>query len=290
MMHPANQDKIRSIVNATPVVPWNVSAHTHASIVVQHVQSHLQQAFPAKPRSKAHHFLSEEALTLRAEVTRVRRECRRLRQQLRKQMLSVVFQFWKSRGVGPDVLDFLRSPWHARARVVGACSSSRLRCLSQQLKERCHADRARFVEDLSLQMDGKDSGSAYAALHRLLGHHRKKPYAIEVLPALKNKDGTFCVDSEQVRLRWREHFSDLEAGAEVSPEALMSLVLRPKKWDLPESLDLLPTEVEIATALRDAKVGKAPGSDTLPHGSGRLPEGVGQDPPAPFLKVRASRM
>ena len=269
IMDPANRGKVREIINATPAVPWHISAHAHASIVVQHLQTHLGKAFPAKPRSKSHHFLSADALALRAEVTRARRDCCRLRKHVKNQMMSVVFNFWKSRGAGPDVLDFLQSPWHVQARFVGVCSASRLRCLSQKLRERCHVDRATFVESLALQMDSGDSGPAYAALHRLLGHRRKKPYAIEVLPVLKKKDGSMCADADQIRLRWREHFSDLEAGTEVSPDTLLNIVMRPKAWTLPASLDLLPTEVEIANALTEAKAGKAPGSDTLPHGLGR---------------------
>ena len=59
------------------------------------------------------------------------------------------------------------------------------------------------------------------------------------------------------------------AGEEISPAALIRRVMQPKSWVLPEELGLPPTEVEIADALRSAKVGKAAGGDALPHGLGR---------------------
>ena len=154
--------------------------------------------------------------------------------------------------------------------VSGAWSSAKTGRSASTLKELCHADRAVFVEGLACQIDKGDCGLAYEALHRLLGHRRKKPFALDVLPALKKLDGTFCLDGEQIRLRWREQFSALEAGDEVSLEALIQEAVKPKEWVLPETLlDLLPTELELADALRSAKVGKAAGSDTLPQGLGK---------------------
>ena len=188
---------------------------------------------------------------------------------VRWQLLRVAFAFWRQRCQGPSLHDFLDSPWHVRARVVGAWNSAKVGRLAVRLKELCHEDRAIFVEGLADQIDKGDCGVAYEALHKLLGHRRKKPFSLEVLPALKKLDGTFCEDGEQIRLRWREHFSALEAGEEVCPEALVQQAVMPKHWVLPETLSLLPNELELADALRNAKVGKATGGDMLPHGLGK---------------------
>ena len=152
---------------------------------------------------------------------------------------------------------------------MGAWNSAKIGRLAVRLKELCHADRAIFVERLAGQIDRGDCGVAYEALHKLLGHRRKKPFALEVLLALKKLDGTFCEDGEQIRLRWRENFSALEAGEEVSFEALVQQAVLPKQWALPETLSLLPNELELADALRNVKVGKATGGDMLPHGLGK---------------------
>ena len=79
---PINRDKVEQIVLSAPVVPWNVSAHAHAAVLACHLQKHLGEEFPMRPCKRAHQFLTEASVRLRAKLAQARRACSRLRNQV----------------------------------------------------------------------------------------------------------------------------------------------------------------------------------------------------------------
>ena len=113
-------------------------------------------------------------------------------------------------------------------------------------------------------------GQAFQAVRQLLGHKRRKPFCLDVLPALRRLDGSFCETPCSVTQRWREHFSALEGGFDASEESLLQLAVasRREDWPMPACPSLVPTVPRLASTLKSAPAGKAPGPDGLPNGVG----------------------
>ena len=70
-------------------------------------------------------------------------------------------------------------------------------------------------DKLALQVAQNPSSEVFHALHKLLRHRGKKPYASEPLPQVYNAQGQLCKDAAEVRDCWRAHFGAMEGGEEV---------------------------------------------------------------------------
>ena len=269
IMDPKNRQVVEDIVMSAPQIPWSTSAHAHAALLAKHLQQGLGRAFPLQAGKRAHHFLSEASVDLRLRLAKARRACSRLRTQVRNQILIITLRAWKDGTGAVPLFGFLCSPWARAARFAGARQSALVGDLAKQLRVACHADRAGHLERLADEINEAPGEAAYHSVHRLLGHKRKKPFTVDVLPTLLQRDGSVCRDADEIRLRWREHFSDLEAGTCVSPQQLLQSAVRPKPWCLPSNIALLPNVVELQQALCNAPLGKAVGADSIPNGVGR---------------------
>ena len=124
----------------------------------------------------------------------------------------------------PDVL--FRSPWYREAATAGAWYSFQVATLAERLRMLCHWDRAGYIAGLTEQVDAGSAKVAYQAIHRLLGHKRKKAFSADVLPSLRKSDGSMRRDIEEMQARWREHFSSLESGISVKPRDLIEQATR----------------------------------------------------------------
>ena len=108
-------------------------------------------------------------------------------------------------------------------------------------------------------------------MRRLLGHHRKKPIALAVLPHLLDAEGVPCTTHEQIAARWRQHFGDLESGSDATPSDIVRACRRPPthQWPLPECLLELPNEGVLSRVIAASPLHKAPGLDGIPAAVGR---------------------
>ena len=150
-------------------------------------------------------------------------------------------------------------------QVADALYGFRLGFLAKALKHRCKRDKAAYVSGLADEVQARPA-QAFGAVNALLCRRRKKPFAPAVLPSVRDKDGKPCASPADAMRRWRQHFSDLEAGSDVSPQQLGHLALSRcgRAWPMPTRLDCLPTPPELQRALLLAQSGKACGPDLLP--------------------------
>ena len=99
-------------------------------------------------------------------------------------------------------------------------------------------------------------------LRCLLGQH-----GIHVASLWRKLDGSYCPDFGEVQVRWREHFSMLEAGTEIPPASLAESCFAGQKAREP-LLDIpgfqLPTITGLGDAMRATACRKAPGPDNVP--------------------------
>ena len=258
IVQPENRAVVASILRAAPAVSWQTSAHAHAALLTQYLQDEFCKAFPSPKRGASHSFLQEGTHRLR-----------RLLSAARIQLLRAAFQSWSSRDHGSHFAFALNSPWQRQAHRAAATIGFGIASLAASLRKACEADRAAYLEALAERVSTGMPGSAYAAARRLLGHRNRKPFAPAVLPTLRHADGSLCQTPCAVAARWRQHFSSLEAGCDVSEDELLKQAAVPKpNWPAPPGLHVVPTATDLASVLKGAPLGKAAGADGLPHGIG----------------------
>ncbi|CAE7732831.1 unnamed protein product [Symbiodinium sp. CCMP2592] len=257
-----NADALARALSELPAVPWNVSAHAHAAILVSCVQRILtslkHKSGPRQHRS----YLRPATWQLQQQVAAARRSLHRLQHQMRCQRLAVCFDTWCGRRAAPEPC--VGDSWWREADVAVAAHQAVLGQWCLQLRHACRTDRADYISSLADKISTGPSGEIFHNLHAILSHKRKKPYRAEPLPALLLEDGTPCADGDQ-------------AGVELTVPALVAKVQQgiahdasdSPSWPLPDSLLALPTEADIQRLLVQAKANKAPGPDGLPPELGR---------------------
>ena len=276
---PQNKARLEGILAGAPRPTWNVTAHAHAAIVTEYLQTNLQAAFPLQRKKPLHPYLSDTAWALQQQVAWLRRRCARVRSGLRNLTLAGVFYAWRD---GPQSQS-ASSAWLRDAQVAEALYGFRLSCFAKALRARCKRDRVTYLESLADDVQANRVGS-YAAVNRLLSRRRKKPYAPTVLPAVNDAHGQPCETPEAIIERWREFFSAMEDGVECFAGDLISSIEQdPQLWPAPPAITDLPAPPALRNAIMAAKRGKACGPDRIPGELGLSCSGPLQDILYPLL-------
>ena len=250
-----NAPVIERALTLLPPIPWGVSAHAHAAILVSSVQRTLASLRQKKATAPHRSYLQPATWRLQQQVAAARRSLHRLQHRVRGQSLAVCFDAWCGRrqdsALTQDCL------WWRQADVAVAAHQAVLRKWCLQLRKACREDRAAHLGRLADQVSSGPSSEVFRSLHALLGHRRKKPYCADPLPALKLADGTLCSDGGQILARWRQHFGALEAGKQLDMPSLVMEVASDihhsqsvaQAWPQPDSILDLPTEADIQRLL-----------------------------------------
>ncbi|CAE7277725.1 unnamed protein product [Symbiodinium sp. CCMP2592] len=260
---PALQGAVSGVLDAAPRPAWDACSHSHAASVTGLLQAELRQVASNAPRRPTHPYLSASTWDLHAQVARLRRRCARIRQDSRFHLLFAAFRALRE-GRGDALLEMIEGPWSLSAHVAGTIASLQLRVLGRRLKTHCKNDRARYVEGLADAVERNQSG-ADTALQRLLCRRRKKAFAPAVLPEVLDDAGRPCDTPELVQRRWRDHFSAMENGVEVSvPDLTVSARVAQSALPMPVSIHDLPCLADLCQAFASTQAGKAGGPDGLP--------------------------
>ena len=268
---PAHAAQLQAAVASIPAVPWEVSAHAHAAIVVGHLQTTLgalQQKAAPRPR---HVYITEGTWRLQRTTVWWRRSLHRLKAHRRAQILAACLYAWREgtpSAAADDVLGLHQTPWMLRATLLEICHHYQLNRLCRRLRRACRDDRDVYVSSLAQQVAHSPTSEVFQALHRLLNHKRKKPYALEPLPQVCNPQGQVCRDPEEAKRCWRAHFGAMEGGHEVSLPALPRQLLRSaaaeRDWTPPVEIRQVPRPTDFQRMMAATKTGKAPGPDQIP--------------------------
>ena len=272
---PENAPLIEQALASVPPVPWEVSSHAHAAVLMTHVQNaltSLQRTQPARPH---HPYLQPATWRLQQQVAAVRRSLHRLQHRVKSQYLAVCFDAWRAGHA--DMTWESPSAWWRQADHAAAAHQAVLRRWCLQLRRMCRDDRASYLSQLADRISTGPSQEVFSNLHSLLGHKRKKPHCAEPLPALQLETGDLCTDGAQILERWRRHFGSLEAGQALDFDELARLYSSriqasssvARAWPCLDSILDVPTEADIQRLLVCAKAGKAPGPDGVPTEFGR---------------------
>ena len=222
---PANREKLATILRQAPRIPWEVPSHSHAAQLVTYLQSSLSAAFPRPKSGPRQPYLTEDTWQLHAQLATARHVNARLLLALRSHWLRALIHAWAAAAGVMDTHLGGRG-WFAAANRAGALLSYGIRFLGDRLRKACRQDRYAYLCQLADDVQAGGITEAYPKLRRLLGHKRKKPWVPDTLPTLRKSDGSLCGSPEEIAERWREHFSALEGGREVSAHDLLHNVSR----------------------------------------------------------------
>eukprot|EP00745_Piridium_sociabile_P007473 TRINITY_DN1490_c1_g1_i7.p1 TRINITY_DN1490_c1_g1~~TRINITY_DN1490_c1_g1_i7.p1 ORF type:complete len:702 (-),score=160.58 TRINITY_DN1490_c1_g1_i7:112-2217(-) len=112
------------------------------------------------------------------------------------------------------------------------------------------------AEEIQSFADRNDSKNFYSALKAIYG-----PTSSGSSPLRSADGGTLITDKEKILERWAEHFDGvLNRPSAINDEAIARLPQVP----INTTLDDLPTDAEVAKAIRGLSNGKAPGADAIP--------------------------
>ncbi|CAE7229751.1 unnamed protein product [Symbiodinium necroappetens] len=257
--------EVAAVLQTAPAVNWDVSVHAHAAILAKHVQEGLAAIAKRKQARPHHPYISENTWALQRSVARTRRELHRLTAQLAHHTLAVGFRAWAARTSFCDARTCAQA-WFDRADHVRDKLQEELKSACANLRKACRKDRDAYVSRLADDIAHAPSKEAYAALHKILMHRRKKPFSLDPLPMLRDAEGKPCADARELQALWREHFAKLEAGRATSFHALAASVAeqtRPSDAHPPCIDEVLSLPIFRRT-LAATKVGRAPGIDAIP--------------------------
>ena len=162
---PENQGLVAEVFRSLPLVPWQVSAHTHAWQLVDHLQDNFQRLFPLTGRRarKKHSFLSDATWEIHAEVVRLRRACARCRTHETRHLLAAVLSVWRSQPGDQDFEDCYYTAWLRQTRRAHARYCQQLDLRGAQLRAACVTDRAGYLADCAAQVAaGRDREAPFA--------------------------------------------------------------------------------------------------------------------------------
>ena len=264
---PNFKEDISKALREAPVVPWAVSAHAHAALVVGHLQTAFCKLGGKREPRPTHAYLTEQTWQLQRRVTKMKRSLAQLQHQCRNSLLAFCLRMWRS----PSASHLEAMPWSGgwadQALVSMILHMYHIRADSKRLRKACKQDRDRYVSRLADTLATCPSSEAHSALHKLLCHKRKKAYAPEPLPQVKDATGEVCADPVAVQQRWREYFAAMEAGTCMPAHELATELLNAEsgQWPVPDCTHQLPCRPDLVRLMLTSKAGKAAGMDGLPN-------------------------
>ena len=268
ILDPQNEKAILKALQTLPTVPWEVSSHAHSAIVVRHLQDHLHDVVHQAPARPKHAYITEPTWELQRTTTAWKRSLQRLQLQKRSQICAILFDAWRGRYTSTEGESPLRCNWMLRAALSEILHRYHISRYCRRLRQACRIDRDAYVSDLAQKVGHNPNPEVFGALHRLLCHKRKKPYAPEPLPMVLDDQGDPCQDAEAMMQRWRQHFGAMEGGTESSfPDLAVDILEQQRSqmpWPAPALLEQLPSTTDLQRVMLNTKLGKAPGPDGIP--------------------------
>ncbi|CAE7243636.1 unnamed protein product [Symbiodinium sp. CCMP2592] len=262
MLAPEGRKRIADILGRAPAIPWSVCPDAHAAQLVAYVQRELRAAFPKPCVVRRHAYLTDATWACHTAVARLRRQLTNLRRAICFHSVAAAFSTWRDGG-RTLAMTFGQSRWMQQARAQEVNLGAELQSAARALRLGCKADRAAHLSSLADTV-GEGQDASFHALRQLLGHRRRKPFAPEVLPQLLNNQGELCDTPASTMDRWRQHFSDMEAGTVASLEQIASLSRPPQLSVSSIPRADFPAPADVLAAILTAKKGKASGPDGVP--------------------------
>ena len=245
-----------------PNIPWAVDTHKHWADLQGALVTSLQKFFPRPSRAPQRHYISTEAWTLRRTRNYHKRIWRSAAKVQEETTLQAALRAWH------DALDY--DTWRDRAllrtlrlamKVLTA--GRKLAGLSKQLKQQVREDKKAFIR-MTVEQAQYDPSQLYKTLRKAgFGSARRQRH--QPLPCLLEA-GIPCRSTDELQLRWLQHFAAIEGGYEVSKGEMLQLCKLSDCTQTQQGLsswDSMPTLKQLEDGLRRSQNHKAAGIDGL---------------------------
>ena len=258
---PENAHIIAAIMADLPHYPWELDASEHALFLTKEIHKRLSEAFPSKRKKNQPIFVNKHTQGLYDRLTQQKRHLRTLVKEEKLYILRFLFNVWRERQMmtSPDDLwsfNFAKKRLQIERDTIW---------LALQLKTKLKQDRQNYVQEIANQAKNMNVSDLYKSLRPILPKS-KSPGCCRPLQRVKKLDGTYSSSREEFDARWIQHFSSMEAGEVMTPEAFIQNHLdkncdraMPAKWEA----DNLPQLSWIERAVQQLRRNKTPGPDAL---------------------------
>ena len=259
---PTNRNKIATIIETLPQVPWSTNATEHARIVVQHLQQQLCVQFPASTRNRAPATASAKAQELHVQLTHHKRNNRAVKRMAKDTLMRTAFAAWRGSTTHTEWYHWLQI--YALSEAITARD---IRQCAADLRQQLLQDKQQYLDGLAEEAAHLNATEVFRALKPVLKSNKKAANNIRPLPTVRKLDGSSTTTLEEYHARWLEHFASIEAGHPVEPTELVRDALQrqhgraqPATWTLQD----LPSLHWLEKAARKIRNGRAAGPDDLP--------------------------
>ena len=284
---PANREVICHILNDMPTVSWQSNASQHLAEITRYLQDSLCDHFPYKGKRRRPPGASQEAQDLFTQLTYAKRQLRSYSEFQKTLILQWVFDAWSGRS------QVNTENWAKHFCYVLATWTMRVPTLSRQLRAVLKRDRLNFIQGVADEAATCNAQDVYRMLRPLMQPKRKARDPLQPIPQVLKLDGRLTTSVQELRARWEEHFSMLEAGRSICPEKLVSEIIeRQKRNCLPTSWEPrdIPTLSSLEDAFRRCKPHRAPGPDLIPPDLLRIAPGLMAQKLYPVLLKQCLRL
>ena len=254
-----------TIFKDLPQPSWNIDVHSHWSLCHQALCDKLRTHFPLRHSRPKKPYVSDETWKLRNQKCALRRQVA-LRAHLCPRLdILVPFQTWRT-GVSYRQAFLKGLCWLLRCQAAHLRDKPLLQGLQAQLRVALHHQRNQFLEIVADEADKAPGDQLYAQLRRA-GFCSTRRQRFRPLPMVLDAQGDPAADLSTLRSIWRDHFSAIEGGRNVSHEELLQLCINSEiqHQHFPEAnfLQKLPTLSDLESTMRACKAHKAAGTDNI---------------------------
>ena len=247
-------------------VPWSTDVERHVQDLNDLLHGHLKSKCGRSKMPFKKPFVTRDIWEIRNAKLAHRRQLKSVQKLLRREALARIFLAWKE-----DQADALTLSFNFGCTLLSGglkhavgliCRSRQLKCALKKAKQQVLADKfAQFTPDVS----------ASFVLHTLkpfVGSSNALKRGPKPLPFVYDDTGQPCEGPQEALRRWIEFFMHMEGGFRASAQAQRDRWIANMAKSSVQHDDIpiaeVPSLIDLETAMRRIKPGKATGPDLLP--------------------------
>ena len=257
------------------MIPWQIDATTHVSVLTTQVQDALSQAVPKSVKKVKPPWISHKSWDLKLDIAQFVRKRKESLRVLCKAYSGFVFYIWRANAFARQRIDDLIDNFELDISVCKfvfrgiAWRDFNIRRWRIELRQSIADDKTTQLSGMAAHLTDavdKKADDTWRALRALNPKTRKKfgPAAVQ---ALDDGQGHIATTFEECRQMWHDHFSKIEAAYDVDFSQLL-IELRDSHLELRQCIDLdqcvMPSRAEIEASFCKARNNRSCGPDGLP--------------------------
>ena len=249
-------------LDAIPLPDWDIDVNRHADAVQTNFHNVLEAVVPWKSAAPKSRYISDEAWKLRCGKHSLKGRTANRRRDFRQDMLGIGWDAWKEVDLPGNACGrFLL----CKATLLYEIAAAAIAVTTQKMKDIIKRDK---VSQLRGICDGVGLCPPQDIMKQVkclqLGRRRQKKW-MSHMPGLTMADGQPTRDRGDLDDLWMNFFCQMEAGDIMDMTTFVANAAGPREVpDVSLDLQAIPTLFEVERTLREVKVGKSAGLDSIP--------------------------